>query len=305
MNLLKIILSRKGTDAAAGGVPSPIFPDGEMASLPIPEWRAGHPSPTRYGDLRTPVSGTDLGKVVRGLSRGQLGSETPAHLDPDLDAGARVGRRPPGWRPLFGQVGAAERHLRNRGVGPGDLFLFFGWFRPVARDGKDGRWRTVPGSADAHVLFGWLQVAERRPFTGNVERELPPWAAGHAHAKPVPYGPLEAVYVATEQLAWPGVPAGSLPGGGLFRRFRPALCLTAPGRTRSRWRLPGWFHPAGRASALSYHGGAGRWETGGDPDGALLLDTAKQGQEFVLDGDHYPEAAAWAAGLMGRMKVEG
>jgi len=34
---VKIILSRKGFDSTSGGVPSPIFPDGRMLSLPIPD----------------------------------------------------------------------------------------------------------------------------------------------------------------------------------------------------------------------------------------------------------------------------
>ncbi|MCD6328671.1 hypothetical protein J7M28_14125, partial [bacterium] len=33
---MRIIFSRKGFDAANGGVASPIFPDGSFCSLPIP-----------------------------------------------------------------------------------------------------------------------------------------------------------------------------------------------------------------------------------------------------------------------------
>ena len=33
--------------------------------------------------------------------------------------------------PLFGQVGAAQGHLIKQKVSEGDIFLFFGWFRPV------------------------------------------------------------------------------------------------------------------------------------------------------------------------------
>jgi len=36
--------------------------------------------------------------------------------------------REPGWRPLFGQSGAAQGHLRNQHVNIGDVFLFFGLF---------------------------------------------------------------------------------------------------------------------------------------------------------------------------------
>ena len=33
---MKLIFSRKGFDSSAGGIPSPILPDGRMISLPIP-----------------------------------------------------------------------------------------------------------------------------------------------------------------------------------------------------------------------------------------------------------------------------
>ena len=34
---MKLVLSRKGFDSSSGGVPSPIFADGTMLSLPIPD----------------------------------------------------------------------------------------------------------------------------------------------------------------------------------------------------------------------------------------------------------------------------
>ena len=44
---MKIVLSRKGFDSAAGGVASPILPDGKMLSLPIPD----RSSPITYADI--------------------------------------------------------------------------------------------------------------------------------------------------------------------------------------------------------------------------------------------------------------
>ena len=44
----RIILSRKGFDAKAGGGASPIFSDGRFFSIPIPQ---DHPSPKKYEDL--------------------------------------------------------------------------------------------------------------------------------------------------------------------------------------------------------------------------------------------------------------
>ena len=123
---------------------------------------------------------------------------------------------------------------------------------------------------------------------------MPRWLTGHPHHKAVPYGRADSVYVAAESLRLPGA-SGGLPGGGVFGTYRPALCLTAEGRTRSQWRLPGWFHPVEGRLPLSYHRNPRVWTPG--EEGHVLLDTAKQGQEFVLDTQHYPEAAGWLAGV--------
>ncbi len=285
---MKIILSRKGFDSSYGGVASPILPGGEIVSLPIPERPAMvHPKTRTYGQVR--AGAWNVGQLAADLTGGRIGPGDFAHLDPDLDR-ASV-RRARGWRPVFGQTGAAETHLQNQGVGPGDLFLFFGWFREVEQL-ADERFRYRADAPDRHVFFGWLQVVERRPVVPL--SGLPGWMKGHPHFKPTPYGRSDCVYVAAKRLRLPGLAEDRWPGGGVFGTYRPALCLTAEGRTRSQWRLPAWFHPVEGRLPLSYHGNPRAWT----PDeGHVLLDTAKQGQEFVLDTRHYPEAAAWMAGL--------
>lgn len=40
---MKVVLSRKGMDSRAGGIPSPILPDGMLLSLPIPNEKSGVP----------------------------------------------------------------------------------------------------------------------------------------------------------------------------------------------------------------------------------------------------------------------
>lgn len=54
-------------------------------------------------------------------------------------------------------VGGApsQSHLARHGVGPGDLFLFFGLFRQVRA--RDEGFEFVPGTRAAHVLFGWFK----------------------------------------------------------------------------------------------------------------------------------------------------
>jgi hypothetical protein len=62
-----------------------------------------------------------------------------------------------------------------------------------------------------------------------------------------------------------------------------------------RWLLPEWFHPDRRDSALTYHGGAARWQRS---KAGVILDSAYRGQEFVLNCDHYPEAINWIRELL-------
>ena len=92
---------------------------------------------------------------------------------------------------------------------------------------------------------------------------------------------------------------GSL-AAGAFETFDPALRLSAGDTGRSRWHLPAWFNPQGRASTLSYHSGP-RWELNKE---GVILNTVGRGQEFVLDGTDYPEAEPWARGLIQRHEAK-
>ena len=105
---MKIIFSRKGFDSGTGKVASPILPSGKLCSLPIPETLACV-NPLRYQDIL--FDGQSVGKLVHDLTRGKISPGMPAHLDPDLN-NASFPRRA-GWKPAFGQVGAAESHLQR------------------------------------------------------------------------------------------------------------------------------------------------------------------------------------------------
>jgi hypothetical protein len=278
----RIILSRKGFDAAYGGVASPIFPDGTMLSLPIPHPGSPHP----YDAIR--FGSAPLGALVEQLTRGRVKDSHRAHLDPDLRADSIA--RANGWRPVFGQCGAAQSHLARYGVGPGDLFLFFGWFRAVQAVG--GRWRFVPHAPDLHVIYGWLQIDE----VLGVEAALThthPWLAEHPHLHGR-YGPNNTLYTATSRLDL-GSHTLSASGGGALARFRPELCLTQPEATRrSTWRLPPWCFPRADATPLTYHE-ASRWTRNGEH---VALASVPRGQEFVLDTTLYPEAIGWVQALL-------
>lgn len=281
---MKIILSRKGFDASSGGVPSPILlPHHELYSIPIPEPSAY--GRTRYRDIRT--GNQTLGTIVHDLTHGHITPLSIAHLDPDLNHQSLP--RLDDWRPMFGQAGAAERHLQTQQVQAGDLFLFYGWFREVEYVG--GSYRYKVKAPDIHAIFGWLQI-ERRLTVDDLTC-LPLWTRDHPHCKPQKYAKLDNLYIATEQLALPGL-VDKRPGGGVFSHFRSTLQLTAPGQSRSVWKLPYWFYPILAQPGLTYHHNRTRWQRQVD---YVELRTVGRGQEFVLDSQTYPEAIEWVADI--------
>jgi hypothetical protein len=283
---MKIVLSRKGFDSSYGGVPSPIFDDGSMLSFPIPS-RSGRP----VGDLQH--RGLGVAPVMQALTGARFNSTTTVHLDPDLEASTV--ERIPGWRPTFGQVAAAQRHLTNQRVGPGDLFLFFGWFRRVRASA--GSWAYARSDAGTHTLFGWLQVEEVLAV-GDASKLLMtrPWLAHHPHvvfASTV--GASNTIYVAAEKVTMNGRRL-AVPGAGVFPKWSSNLQLTAPGFTRSVWDLPGWMMPGrGLSAPLTYHGRLSRWQAIGD---RVRLESVAKGQEFVQDVGTNQHALAWVQQLL-------
>lgn len=278
---MKVILSRKAFDSGAGGVANPILDDGSMIPMPIPDKQ----SAVRYRDIT--VAGENLGVVADELTRGRTRPDHFAHLDPDLIHAAYP--RAPGWRPVFGQVDAAQSVLAREGVGPGDLFLFFGWFKRAARTA--GRLQFVRGAPDLHVVWGWLQVDEVRPVDGG---PLPTWMTYHPHVGSADRGSNNTVYVARDTLTFDGCPVG-MPGAGVFSQYDERLRLTKPGGPRSIWTLPSWFAPTQSKPPLGYHADPGRWQMDGD---RVELRSAARGQEFVLDTSWYPEASEWLTCLL-------
>lgn len=162
--IVKIIFSRKGFDRKNGGVASPIFPDTRICSLPIPINDRYGWNP-RFKEIK--FDKINLGKVVTDLTARRAKTYTRnsrGHIDPDLRRDALVRRN--GWLPAYGPGESAQTHLANNGVGVGDLFLFFGWFRRVEK--PEDHWRFVSGEADIHLLWGWLQV-------GAIYHEMSNW----------------------------------------------------------------------------------------------------------------------------------
>ena len=281
---MKLILSRKGFDSSTGKVPSPIFANSRMLSLPIPD----KGSPIAYEDISWQGE-KGVGAIVECLTRSRIKRHYRAHLDPDLLRDSLP--RETGWRPIFGQVGAAEGHLENCGITSGDLFLFFGLFRKA--DGTRSNLRYRREASPEHVLFGWLQIG-RRVFADICPREKMAWALYHPYLNR-DTDPRNALYVAYDRLTIPGHPDVRCPGAGVFERYSDRLRLTARFSQRpSEWLLPNWFCPEGRKSCLTYHVDTSRWRTF---EGGVLLKSVQRGQEFVLDCRDYPEAYEWLGSL--------
>ena len=305
---MKLILSRKGFDSASGGCPSPIFPDGTIFSLPIPD--CSGQDEVAYKDLVFDGvnNGIDVGSLVVGLTAGRIGARHRAHLDPDVNPAYRPGEED--WRGLFGQAGAAENHLCDQKVGEGDLFLFFGLYRRV--EYAQGRWGFVKGSPSRHVLWGYLQVGEvsdevnsfrSKLKKGEVEPHLRQ-VESHPHLRYT--GSPNTIYVSSPSLS---VGRGKqAPGAGLFRGYDDRLLLTDPdGRGVSRWKLPRWFYPDDGKPALTYHDPDrtkdNRWTHKRGDSEHVYLQSVGRGQEFVLNLDEYPkdeyrQAVGWARGLI-------
>ncbi len=233
---MRIIFSRKGFDSAAGGGPSPIV-DGRPLSLPIP---AGIASRTTYGDL-------GLGDHAARASRGKQGAGDFCHHDPMFLANGTC---------LFGQVGAAQTHLSNQGVGEGDVFLFFGLFREEAT------------GEPHHRIFGWMKVGRMIHLADCDDAERAELAAhGHPHALEM-HGSNDCIYVGP---------------GGTASRASEMLRLTVPGGPPSLWERPEWLKKGG----LSYHDRADRWLRGS------RLRSVARGQEFVADIGRRQEPRRW------------
>lgn len=266
---MKVIFSRKGVDSAAGKMASALI-NGRPISLPIPD---GPTSPTRYSQLAEPwVS------LAGDLSKGRLADDQLCHLDPDIDEAA-LPNRPNGWRGALGQAGPALSHLRNQGVGEGDLFLFWGLYRQVDKVGD--RWRYA--GPRRHCLFGWLKIGHilNAGTDGSHLLATRPWLADHPHAR-AGRSNLNVIYTAADSCEFAGK---QFPGSGVFRN---ALILSAvDSRLPSEWRIPVWMNPNMGGTGVSYH----------SPDrfDGTRLRTVARGQEFVADIGNRTDAVDWIA----------
>lgn len=271
---MRLIFSRKGFDSSTAGYPSPIV-DGRPVPLPIP---ATHPSSVSYGQLTG-----DYAAMVADLTHGRYGADTACHLDPDIDRLCLS--RSEGWRGAFGQAGAALGHLMNQKVGVGDLFLFWGRYRPAAK--RDGRW-TFTGPA-VNVLYGWLQVGQYHALGPDGSHILSdhPWLADHPHARPG-WGRGNGLFVAADDLRVSGFERKA-PGWGVLPQ---GFQLSVPGELPSAWRIPDWLNPTLGGVGMTYHSAAKCWSADG------TMQCVRQGQEFVAHVGDDARVGKWLSTVM-------
>ncbi len=293
---MRLILSRKGFDSSTGGVPSPIFQDGTMISLPIP---SRNQNSWTYSQISK--AGKNLGQLVQAFPGSKIAAAHNAHLDPDLEHTSI--KRKNGWKPAFGQAGAAQRHLQNNGVKKNDLFLFFGLFQHVSVTGLK---IVHQGRPWIHALFGWLLV-DQVVSVKSINAAYPSWLASHPHLRKNYAN--NTIYIAQKNLSSVHPSLAGIPGGGVFDKLRSGLVLSAPipNQLPSVWQLPAWFMHPNSGLHLTYHSqtilknGHQRWTLVGN--GSCHLRTVGQGQEFVLDpSQYYPLAKAWAVKVLSLAK---
>jgi hypothetical protein len=265
---MKIILSRKGFDASHGRYPSPILPNRRLISLPIPS----NDCQIQYSDLKWENDKTYY-DLINSLNIKNIKKNSVCHLDPDIYRDVR--KRKVGWKGAFGQIGAAQSHLKNQGIGIGDLFLFFGWFKHVEQE-ENGK-LSYNGS-DLHVIFGYLQIGEI--INDLVETKVPYWLKEHPHCSSNRRTiNTNTIYISRDRLSF----NEDYLGYGVFDH-NSCLVLTKKECSRSKWNLLDIF----REVRISYHT-KNNWKDD-------YFQSASIGQEFVIEENN--EIENWAKNLL-------
>lgn len=265
---MKIILSRKGFDSSAGGYPSPILPDNNLISFPIPDERDN----VLYNQLY--YNGRTYLEIINELGIRETNLNSRCHLDPDIYS--NIIQRKRNWRGSFGQIQGAQTHLENNNVNVGDIFLFFGWFRKI--EINNARLNYI--GPDLHIIFGYLQIG-RIIKTSDRNLEIPNWLIEHPHYANIGRRnyPNNTIYIASENLSL----NPDLPGFGTFK-LNDSLILTQEGQSRSKWNLPDIF----KHVEISYHKEK-NWKDN-------YFQSTGRGQEFVISATD--EIINWANNII-------
>lgn len=266
---VNIIFSRKGFDSTAGGFPSLIFPDNTLFSIPIPS----NSSHCDYSRLAYKFGEEPIQSILNQVTEKRVFSNDKRH-DCDYAQAEQGCHHDPMYlkesnRLVLGQTERSESHLRNQGVTAGDVFLFYGWFRRVARTG--GRWNYVDGAPDVHLIWSWMTVGSACKLDTQEDiisalADCPDLSA-HPHLAADWNVLPNSVYVSGEYARLP---------------FSESGCLTdlKSYEGRSKWRLPACFNQPQAFSHLKSFSLSG---------GEVIVRYRGYGQEFVLDLDKVAE----------------
>jgi hypothetical protein len=300
---MKIILSRKGFDSAHGGIPSPVFPKGEMLSFPIPgtddkkdsdknesnDETKDRKDTIKYRDLRfvgKEFDGISLNQILKDLGYNEQKYSQYCHLDPDLVEDRRK-TKVDDWKAAFGQINQSAKYLSNQHVGEKDLFLFFGNFHHVEmRDGKFSYVRRTEGDKDDYrgstfqAIWGYMQV--EKILTDPSDIMAYKW---HPHACPKRNDKSgddrnNTLYIPTKTLSF----CPDKPGWGVFD-YDERRVLTKKGCTKATWEY-------NKAYDLTEETKRKRRNSAKDKKNSIYY--AGIWQELVLESK---EAEEWAKGL--------
>ena len=259
-----LILSRKGFDATAGGRASPIFENGDIFSIPIPQKKQ---SPSRYRELQfNDMSGREILNFIGAKS---ISDDDFYHNDPLLS----------GQRGIFGQAGASQGELENFGVGRGDLFLFFGWFKQYHQ-----------GGPDVHHLFGWLQIDKIIKGNSEILNFLSENKLSHPHGTTdITQFKNNTIYIASKNMTISDS-MRDITGHGIFKKTAKNLILTEIGKARSRWRFPKKYF----TNTKNLFRNRLKWKD----EEKCLVNCSGIGQEFILNAQDNPSVVEWASYLI-------
>lgn len=289
---MNIIFSRKGYDSSYGGGSSPILPNGDLVSIPIPSsfkdksGKEPEEQPKEQGVAYEKVNynGRSYLSLMQELEM-KIPERKICHLDPDLLENARS--RKPGWKGIFGQQGSAASHLENEGVKEGDLFLFFGSFKRTYKDEQGNL--VFEKDYERHIIFGYLWIGEiwraetildlKKSSRLNKYVEHPHFTNAEL------YNQLNTVYIAAESGSQGKKGYGTL-------QYNDELVLTRNGFSKSRWELPGFFHPKNGAKTMSRHSEKDYRLLNGN----TIIQTRGIGQDFVLPAND--DIGKWAKNLI-------
>jgi hypothetical protein len=267
---MKVILSRKGFDSKYGKINSPIMPDGTLLSFPIPQ----NNDSIRFDELT--FKNKSYFEIIKELKHNwKYPDNQAAHLDPDIRKEA-YNNRTKDWRPILGQSAAAQGHLKNQGVGIGDIFLFFGSFEETEYNDQKLKYRNnLDYPKGRHIIFGYLQIGEIHELKTDADyNALPTFTKYHSHAdrnfreNDGKVRSNNCIYIASEKLSF----NTNLAGGGTLN-YNETRVLTKKGKNKSMWDLPGFL----KQLKITYH-----------KEESFINDyfqSADIGQEFVIQED--------------------